>query len=394
MDEKARNRVRFPSGNDRVIFSMNTDPCICGTAFETSHARWHAVVTRDPSADGVFFYGVTTTGVYCVPSCKSRQPRKENIRFFDSIAKAQAAGFRPCKRCSPGNPSRTEMHIEAVRKACKFLAEAEEYPTLKALARKAGISAHHFHRIFKKVVGVTPKQFAAQLRSEKVRCLLRLDRSVTETVHEAGYQSTGGFYEGIQAVLGMAPQKFRRGGADVQIRFCLGDTTLGALLVAVSDRGICALTLGDDPQMLIKQLQDWFPNAVLEPADRHLTLTLARVIALIEAPGETYDLPLDIRGTAFQQKVWQALREIPSGTTATYRQLATMLGIPRATRAVAAACAANRIAVAIPCHRVIRTGGKLAGYRWGIARKQELINRESTKQRSASHVAYPTPTTR
>ncbi|HVH76900.1 MAG TPA: bifunctional DNA-binding transcriptional regulator/O6-methylguanine-DNA methyltransferase Ada [Stellaceae bacterium] len=349
------------------------------SAYSTEEARWRAVVEHDGAADGVFYYSVRTTGVYCRPSCAARLARRENVRFHASPAEAERAGFRPCKRCRPNRPALAEEHATAVAKACRAIEEAEEIPSLEALAETAGMSRFHFHRVFKRVTGLTPRGYAAAARARRVREELRRRGTVTEAIYGAGFNSNGRFYAAAGELLGMTPTKFRAGGDGAAIRFAVGECSLGAILVAATDKGVCAIHLGDDPEALVRQLQDRFPKAELVGGDRDFERLVARVVGFVERPATGLDLPLDLRGTAFQERVWRALREIPAGTTTTYRQLADRIGMPRAVRAVAGACAANRLAVAIPCHRVVRTDGALSGYRWGVERKRALLAREAAR---------------
>jgi AraC family transcriptional regulator of adaptative response/methylated-DNA-[protein]-cysteine methyltransferase len=338
---------------------------------------YSAVAARDKASDGTFVYSVATTGIYCRPSCPSRHARRENMAFHASCAAAEAAGFRPCKRCKPDAASLDTEHAQRVAQACRMIEEAEEPPTLDALATAVGLSPYHFHRIFKGITGVTPKAYAIAHRLKRVRDNLKRSSSVTEALHEAGFNSSGRFYAHTDEILGMTPTNFRAGGKDMQLRFAIGQCSLGAILVAATDKGIAAITLGDDPETLLRDLEGRFPNAELVGGDRKFEKVLAKAIALIEAPGARFDLPLDVRGTAFQHRVWQALREIPAGKTVSYSELAARIGMPKAVRAVAAACAANRLAVAIPCHRVVRNDRGLSGYRWGVERKRELLAREA-----------------
>ena len=344
--------------------------------FAADDQRWAAVCGRDRRADGVFWYSVRTTGVYCRPSCASRQARRENVRFHASREEAERAGFRPCQRCRPDEPPASARNADAVSLACRLLGGAEP-PTLDALARATGMSRAHFQRVFKAVAGVTPGAYAAARRSERVRQELRSGATVTEAVYGAGFSSSGRFYAASPGALGMTPSRFRAGGRGEVIRFAVGACALGSVLVAATPRGVCAILLGDDPEALVRDLQDRFPRAELVGADPGFEGWVARVVALVEAPALGLDLPLDIRGTAFQQRVWQALRDIPPGATVSYRDVAERVGRPGAARAVAGACAANPIAVAIPCHRVVRTDGSLSGYRWGVDRKRALQKRES-----------------
>lgn len=342
-----------------------------------SDPRWAAVVARDPSADGQFYYSVKTTGVYCRPSCAARTAKPENVQFHLTAAEAEHAGFRPCKRCKPDQPSQSEQHAALVTELCRFIEQAEQVPSLQDLAERAGLSAYHLHRIFKAVTGVTPKAYAEAHRASRVRSELKRNNTVTEAIYAAGYNSNGRFYENADQVLGMTPTSYRSGGDDTEIRFAIGQCSLGAILVAASERGVCAIHLGDDPEALVRELQDSFPRAALIGGDADFEKLVSRVVGFVEAPRLGLDLPLDVRGTAFQQRVWQALREIPAGKTVSYTDIARRIGAPKAVRAVAGACAANTLAVAIPCHRVVRTDGSLSGYRWGVERKRVLLERES-----------------
>lgn len=339
--------------------------------------RWAKVQARDARADGTFFYAVKTTGVYCRPSCASRPALPENVHFYASAAQAERAGFRPCKRCKPDQPSAPERNASTVAALCRLIEQRDEAPTLAELARHAGLSVYHTHRLFKAVTGVTPKAYAQSRRGERVRHALTQSRSVTRAIYDAGFSSSGRFYEHANRLLGMTPVAYQKGGAALPIRFAVGQCTLGAVLVAATDRGVCAILLGDDPDALTKDLAHRFPRATLIGADRTFEDIVAKVVGLVEHPRKTAaELPLDIRGTVFQQQVWHALTRIPPGTTMTYAQIADMIGMPKAVRAVARACAANALAVAIPCHRVVRSDGSLSGYRWGVARKRKLLEDE------------------
>jgi AraC family transcriptional regulator, regulatory protein of adaptative response / methylated-DNA-[protein]-cysteine methyltransferase len=339
--------------------------------------RWAALQARDAGADGSFFYSVRTTGVYCRPSCGARPARPENVAFHDSAAAAERAGFRPCKRCRPNQPSLPEQHAAMVTEACRLIENAEIPPTLEQLATPTGLSPFHFHRVFKAVSGLTPKQYAAAHRASRVRSELDRGGSVTEAIFDAGYNASSRFYEASNRLLGMTPSSYRAGGVDHDIRFAIGECSLGAILVARSERGICAILFGDDPDALARDLQDRFPRANLIGGDHAFEQMVATVVGFVEAPAIGLDLPLDVRGTAFQQRVWQALQDIPAGVTASYSEIARRIGSPNAVRAVAGACAANMLAVAIPCHRVVRHDGGLSGYRWGVERKRALLAREA-----------------
>ncbi|MBX3481679.1 MAG: bifunctional DNA-binding transcriptional regulator/O6-methylguanine-DNA methyltransferase Ada [Caulobacter sp.] len=339
--------------------------------------RWPKVLARDASADGSFFYSVATTGVYCRPSCAARPANPKNVGFHLTAVAAEEAGFRPCKRCKPNLPPKAERDAALIAGACRMIEAAEEPPTLDAVARAAGLSPHHFHRLFKAVTGVTPRDYAAAHRAARVRQGLETAATVTEAIYDAGFNSAGRFYDQSDALLGMTPRDYRAGGRGAEIRFAVGQSSLGAILVARSDKGVCAILMDDDPAVLVRDLQDRFPKANLIGDDAGFDALVARVVGLVERPDQGLDLPLDVRGTAFQQRVWQALRQIPAGTTATYRDIAAAIGQPKAVRAVAGACAANALAIAIPCHRVVRNDGSLSGYRWGVERKAALIQREA-----------------
>lgn len=342
--------------------------------------RWVAVLARDPQADDRFWYSVKTTGVYCRPSCASRRARPENVRFHASREDAERAGFRPCKRCWPDQPDRSgvhEQHAALVAEACRLIERAEQVPDLATLAANAGLSPFHFHRVFKAVTGLTPKAWANAHRARRVRSELAHSDSVTTAIYDAGYNSSGRFYAQSDEVLGMTPRSYRAGGADTAIRFAVGECSLGSILVATSERGICSILIGDDPDALARQLQDQFPKAELIGGDAAFEKLVAQVVGFVEAPRVGLSLPLDVRGTAFQQRVWNALREIPAGSTASYSEIASRIGAPKSARAVAQACASNALAVAIPCHRVVRNDGGLSGYRWGVERKRALLEREA-----------------
>jgi AraC family transcriptional regulator of adaptative response/methylated-DNA-[protein]-cysteine methyltransferase len=340
--------------------------------------RWARIVARDRSADGQLWYSVMTTGIYCRPSCPSRTANPKNVQLHDSLASAKATGFRSCKRCNPDGQSVDGENTALVAQACRMIEASEEEPSLNALAAAVGRSASYFHRVFKATTGLTPKDYATAHRAAKVREGLANGTSVTEAMYDAGFNSSGRFYEKSTGMLGMTPTQYRSGGVNEEIHFAVGQTSLGAILVASSKKGVAAILLGEDPDQLIRNLQDRFPKAALIGADGDYEALVARVVGFVEAPGLGLDLPLDVRGTAFQQRVWQALREIPVGSTVSYAEIARRIGHPKAVRAVAGACAANNIAVAIPCHRVVRNDGALSGYAWGVERKRELIHREAT----------------
>jgi len=352
---------------------VETDP---STASAGEAAMWAAVLARDPDAEGRFVYGVVTTGVYCRPTCPSRRPLRANVRFFADGAEAEATGLRPCKRCRPTESPPAERRAAAVAAACRLIDASDEPPALDALAEAAGLSRFHFHRVFKTLTGVTPRAYAEARRGERVKSELDAGSNVTEALYGAGFGSNGRFYATSNARLGMRPSDYRRGGRGAVIRFAVGQTSLGAILVAATDKGVCAIQFGEDPDDLVRALQDRFPRAELIGGDAAFEALVARVVALVESPTEAAELPLDVRGTAFQERVWRALREIPAGATSSYAEVARRIGAPRAVRAVAQACAANPAAVAIPCHRVVRSDGAPSGYRWGVERKAALLARE------------------
>jgi AraC family transcriptional regulator of adaptative response/methylated-DNA-[protein]-cysteine methyltransferase len=341
--------------------------------------RLRAVLDRDGSASG-FVYAVATTGIYCRPGCPSRSPKPENVRFFDTPAQAEQAGFRPCKRCRPDDPSHRAIASGRVAAACRSieqaLAEGEAVPSLEALALDAGLSPSHFQRLFKARTGITPKEYARAVRDERVRAALAGGQSVTEAIYAAGFGAPSRFYEHAGQTLGMAPTAYRKGGHGLTIRFASADSFLGTVLAGFTDLGVCAIELGDTRDELVHALRERFPEADLRDAQHELAPLLSEVADFVRSPAQGLDLPLDIRGTAFQQRVWQELARIPAGETRTYTEVARALDAPKAVRAVAAACAANPLAVAVPCHRVLHKSGELAGYRWGLARKKALLDNE------------------
>lgn len=339
-------------------------------------AQWSAVEARDAGSDGAFVYGVATTGIYCRPSCPSRRPARRNVSFYGSAAAAEKAGFRACRRCKPDGDAPAAAHARVITSACRALEQADEQPSLAALARDAGMSPRHFHRLFRELTGVTPKAYACGARDRRLRDGLSGSSSVTSGMLDAGFGSSARFYSQADGVLGMRPTTYRAGGAGEEIRYALGRSNLGQVLVAVTAKGIAAILMGDDARVLREDLERRFVAAQLMEDKRGLGNTLAAVIALIAEPKRAANLPLDVRGSAFQVLVWEALRAIPAGKTVSYAELARLIGRPEAARAVAQACGANPAAVAIPCHRVLRGDGALSGYRWGVARKRELLRRE------------------
>jgi AraC family transcriptional regulator, regulatory protein of adaptative response / methylated-DNA-[protein]-cysteine methyltransferase len=346
--------------------------------------RWADIVSRNPQADGYFYYSVKTTGIYCRPSCGSRTPRPENVDSYLTCQEAENAGFRPCKRCKPDQAPLAKQHAELVTLLCRQIETSETPPTLAMLAQSARMSTFHLHRIFKNVTGVTPKAYAAAHRARQVREKLIHAHSVTDAIYNAGYNANSRFYEASQQLLGMSPKNYRAGGTNTVIQFALGECSLGAILVAATERGVCAILMGDTPESLTHNLQDRFPKAELIGGDTEFEHLIARVVGFVENPNLGIELPLDVRGTAFQQRVWQALQKIPIGSTMSYSEIAERIGAPKSARAVAGACAANTLAVAIPCHRVVRNDGSLSGYRWGVERKRTLLEREALICNSAT----------
>ncbi len=348
------------------------------SSYSTEQARWEALVRRDRRAERAYVFGVVTTGVYCRPSCSSRQPNRENVRFFDTVEDAEEAGFRPCKRCNPRSPEGQGAHTEAIARVCELIEESEEPPTLVELADAVGLSPSYLHRLFKRTVGVTPKQYAMEKRLGDVRERLQADdATVTEALYEAGFGSSSRFYEDITEKLGMRPSEYRDGGQGMRIHSAVAQSYLGWVQVAATAKGICAIDLADSPDDLRERLRARFPKAGLVEDDPDFQVLVSQVLSFLESPRDGLDLPLDVQGTAFQRRVWLALRQIPPGSTASYGEIATRIGKPKAARAVAGACASNPIAVAIPCHRVVRSDGELGGYRWGPERKSKLLEQEA-----------------
>jgi AraC family transcriptional regulator of adaptative response/methylated-DNA-[protein]-cysteine methyltransferase len=340
-------------------------------------ACWSAILERDAQAAEAFRFGVLTTGIFCRPTCPARRPKRENLRLFTDAAAARKAGYRPCKRCNPEAAGAMATETRIVRDACLRIDGAEELPRVEDLAAEAGISAAHLNRLFRKVTGLAPKAYMAGLKAGRVRHALTEAGSVTEALYEAGYGSSSRFYEEAGDVLGMTPRDFKAGGKGALIRYAIGQSWLGLTLVAATERGICAILFGDSEDGLRGELDGMFHSAEIMPGGEEFSRRLADVLAAIEQPELSRDLPLDIRGTVFQRRIWAALREIPAGTTASYKEIAERIGEPKAVRAVARACAANRLAVAVPCHRVVRSDGGMAGYRWGTDRKRKLLDREA-----------------
>lgn len=353
-------------------------------AYATDDTRWAAVQARDAAADGRFVYAVRTTGVYCRPSSSARLPKRENVEFFDTPESAEAAGYRSSRRAHGDQTRAAADRAALVARACRSIEASETPPRLDDLAAEVGMSPFHFHRLFKAETGLTPKAYSVAWRARRLREELSSpDASITNAIYGAGFNANSRFYEAADDLLGMRARDYRAGGSGAVIRFAVGQCSLGAILVAQSQRGICAILLGDDPDRLVRDLQDQFPKAELIGRDGAFEQLIAQVVGFVEAPSIGLHLPLDVQGTAFQERVWRALREIPPGATVSYADIAERIGAPKAVRAVAQACATNHLAVAIPCHRVVRRDGELAGYRWGVDRKRELLRREA-RGRAAS----------
>jgi AraC family transcriptional regulator, regulatory protein of adaptative response / methylated-DNA-[protein]-cysteine methyltransferase len=345
---------------------------------------WEALRARDTSQDGEWVYSVKTTGVYCRPGCASRQPLRQNVAFYRTNEEAEAAGFRPCKRCRPNEGSQADRHIAAVERACALIRNSDTLPSLDELAGAAGISRYHFHRVFKQITGATPRDWGKAHRLGRFADRLDAGDNVAEAVYAAGFGASSRAYEAAPSGLGMTPAARRNGGRGETIRFTCVKTALGWALVAATERGICMTALGDDKAPLETELRRRFPAALIWPADSRLASWAERIVRFVTDPHEQPDLPLDIRGTAFQARVWRALQKVPPGKTATYTEIAQALGQPKAVRAVAAACAANKLALLVPCHRIIGKSGDLAGYRWGVERKQKLLAAESAATTDAA----------
>ena len=347
-----------------------------GTERLNETARWEAVLGRDRGADGLFVYAVSSTGVYCRPSCPSRRPRRDRVAFFESPEDARRGGFRACLRCHPDAPAAADPWIDRIRRACVYLGNVEGHPSLATLAGQLGGSPYHLQRNFKRLVGVTPREYAEACRLGKVKRRLRQGGDVTGAMFDAGYGSSSRFYERAAPKLGMAPAVYRRGGAGISIRFAVVGSPLGHLLVAATARGVCAVTMGSSEEELSRALSREFPSATIEKDAGALSQWTTRILAHLSGSLPRLELPLDVQATAFQWQVWQTLAAIPYGETRTYGEVAAAIGRPRAVRAVARACATNPVAIAIPCHRVVPASGGTGGYRWGAARKKRLLGRE------------------
>ena len=344
--------------------------------------KWQAVLARDSEFDGMFVYAVGSTGIYCRPSCPSRRPRREVVQFFDRPALAEDAGYRPCRRCHPDQAERPEPNLALMQAICRYIDENPEHPpTLDDLAERFHLSPYHLQRTFKRIIGVTPKQYAAAQRSQRLRTALKAGNTATVAIYDAGYGSSSSAYGEAGTYLGMTPDRFRRGGANEAIDYTITPCPLGKLLVAATANGICAVHLGDSETELESTLAEEFPAAKRLRGDRRLQQWVAPIADYLDGARPHLDLPLDIQATAFQRQVWTALQAIPYGSTRSYSDVATAIGQPTAARAVANACASNPAALVIPCHRVVREDGGLGGYRWGIQRKETLLAQEAENVR-------------
>jgi len=344
---------------------------------DLDRARWAAVTERRQESDGVFVYAVRSTGIFCRPSCPARRALRQNVEFFATVDEARHAGFRACRRCRPEAHEHGSPADAKVVRACRLLEDAGGSTELAALAGAVGWSPHHFQRVFRRRVGVTPRQYADAVRLDRVKRSLRNGSPVTAAVYDAGYGSSRAFYEKASVRLGMAPSAYGAGGPGSDIRYTLSASSVGLILVAATERGLCAVKIGDDGGALLDALRKEFRRSELRQADEELAGIAATVEALADGHHMQRDLPLDIRGTAFQARVWEALRRIPAGSTRSYTAVAASVGAPTAVRAVANACGANPVALVVPCHRVVRSDGSLGGYRWGIEVKAELLRREA-----------------
>lgn len=340
-----------------------------------TNQKWSMVLARDAKADGRFVYAVKSTGVFCRPTCPSRRPRRENVEFFNSPAQAQQAGYRACRRCTPLERNPQSQKVEA---ACRYIDENLDVTlSLTAISRHVAISPFHFQRMFKRMLGISPREYQQARRAGKFRQALLGDGSVTEAIYEAGFSSSSRAYESIPAQLGMTPSAFKRGGVGVEIRCTVISTELGKLLVATTPRGVCAVRFGESEAALLRELKRDFGSAEIHRDDEGLAQVATQIKQLLNGPSAPLSIPLDLRGTAFQQMVWKELRRIPAGQTRSYTEIAKTIGRPRAVRAVANACGSNPVAIVVPCHRVVQKNGSLAGYRWGVKRKAALLEKEA-----------------
>lgn len=349
------------------------------TPLLTDEQRWQAVCERDAQADEQFVFAVRTTGIFCRPSCRSRRPLRENVGFYPDAAAAQAAGFRPCKRCQPDNIDPLRQRQAKVETACRLL-EQDPPVTLETLADAVAMSPWHFHRLFKSVTGVTPKAWQMAWRTKRLHDTLSQKQTITDAVLAAGFPDSSSYYRQANSALGMTASQYRNGGSNTAVHYTLTQCALGFCLVAESERGICAVLLADSEDEVMAELQQIFPHAQREPGSECFAERVAMVVRRLNDPHSPFTLPLDLQGTAFQLQVWQALRALSPGETISYQRLAERIGKPKAVRAVASACAANKLAIIVPCHRVVRTDGGMSGYRWGATRKARLLQQEAKQK--------------
>ena len=349
---------------------------IADMLYDSDERRWKAIVNREQDNDCLFYYGVKTTGIFCRPGCSSRLPNRENVEFFKSCEEAEAGGYRPCMRCNPNSHSKKEEIERIIIRACRTIEQSETPIQLKHLAEGVGMSAYHFHRLFKKIVGITPKQYSSSHQASRFQESLKSSKSITDAIYNAGFGSSSGVYTKERDHLAMKPSEYRAGGAGVTILYGITKCELGWLIVAATPRGICAIEFGDNPAELPGQVQSRFPKADMQQAGSGFVALIGEVVEFIKSPHMECNIPLDIQGTAFQQQVWKVLRQIKPGETLSYTEVAERIGKPNAVRAVATACASNSLAVIIPCHRVISKDGKISGYRWGVERKKKLLEKE------------------
>lgn len=349
------------------------------TQYTSEAERWQAVKDKDKRAAHAFYYAVKTTGIFCVPGCASRRPKQENVEYFNSTSAATTAGYRACKRCRPDDPVHSGIASDRVVATCRTIEQAEEAPSLEELASSVGLSPSHFQRLFTEHVGISPKQYAGAVRDSRVRKALEDGSPITQAIYDAGYGSASRFYERSGKVLGMPPNVYKKGGKGMMISYGVAQSFLGLIMAAFTENGICSIEFGESETALHEALISRFSEATILPGGPELETALSEVVAFIQSPEKGLDLPLDIQGTAFQQRVWRELQNIPAGETRTYSEVAESLGMPESVRAVASACARNRLAVVIPCHRVLRKGGELAGYYWGLERKKALLENESNE---------------
>lgn len=359
---RGRNNQRIMRGSDDDVY-------------------WQAVLTRDARFDGAVFFGVRSTGIYCRPSCPARRPRREQVVFFRIPEAAESAGFRSCRRCRPRNVSQADPQVEMVRQACRYIEEhIDTLPTLEALSAHTGVSQFHLQRVFKRVTGITPRQYSEACRLSRFKTRVKKGDSVTGAMYDAGYGSSSRLYERAPSQLGMTPADYRRGGKGTRIGYTTARCSLGWLLVAATDKGVCAVRLGDSDVALEADLLSEYPAADVQRDDAALNRWVELLLNHLEGARPHLDLPLDVQATAFQWSVWEKLREIPYGSTRSYGEIARAIGRPTATRAVARAIATNPVALVVPCHRVIREDRSLGGYRWGVERKQALLERERSTE--------------